>query len=613
MVIAIACVMFAAHAPLMFVHFQQLWLKPHYQLFPIILAGGFVLVWPLAQFYYSKSPGALGVALVTAIFGGILVGIGMLINSMPELAALGSPDSWVAAGGLALFASIPIAILGGLGSVYSATSNASAGMIAAVIVGVFLAAAVYFNSPSGATASALMLIGALALTLGGRPLFRRCLPPLLYLLLIVPPPFNMDLNLVLKLQWFASKLSSKLLDQMGVFHYLTGVAIDVGRPPLLFVENACSGISSLITTLACVLFYVIYCKVHWLRGLLLTLSGVVWVMVNNAMRIIGIAYFRVRWDIDLTSGFPHFMVGIFLFALTVLLLWSTDRLLMFLGRSDPSRLRYEPIAITAEGARKGLAAALNLSRAFYRSMPLAVLFGLIFGVQAAAWVAMARQIPYSGSALSKLYSQMNVDVLPEQVGLWRRWDKVTPVHRETGNPLGEFSQQWFFARVRSQARCMVSLDYPYPDFHDLRVCYANNGWHVLEPTSFVHKADDDLTELHCVRVPMVRPVEQYAYLWYCEFDQDGVSLDPSLGALTEDTVGQRIAARIAFAGARWQRIFFPSQSKAATGLGSILQVQLLMETKQEKPKEELDALQELFVTAAAKLRHKCVELKAGKR
>ena len=51
----------------------------------------------------------------------------------------------------------------------------------------------------------------------------------------------MDTILVQKLQVFAAKLSSKIMDQMGVYHYLTGVVIDVGTPPPLGIVDACSG------------------------------------------------------------------------------------------------------------------------------------------------------------------------------------------------------------------------------------------------------------------------------------------------------------------------------------------------------------------------------------
>ncbi len=613
MVFAIAAVIFAAHLPLLFIHFQQLWLKPHYQLYPLVLVGAFVLLWPLAHFSYAKSPGGLPYAIALTIIGVGLVAIGMIIDSSAGLAVLGSPAAWVAAGGVAMFAALPLTIFTGFGSVYAVNSDSPRGLIGASVAWLLLAIAVFFDSPVGATASAIGLTASLAFTAGGWPLLRRCLPALLYLFLIVPPPFMIDTIVVQNLQVFASRLSSKILDQIGVYHNLNGVIIEIGEKKFE-VEQACSGISSLLSTMACVLFYVIYFRVHWLRGIFLTLFSMMWVILTNSVRIIGCTYFGSRWNIELSKGFAHTMFGIVLFALTLFLIWSADRLLMFFGRSDPTRRRYDPITIPAETARTGTNTLLNLNGAYYRSLPVAILFGVLLAAQVAEKIAVARLVPYSGSALSKLYSNMDVSLLPESVRQWQRPEKVVALKRDTGNPLGEYSQVWIYNRkLPVAAWCELSLDYPYPEYHDLRVCYSNTGWRLGKTEKFRHKTTDGRPELFCVSVELERPVEQYAYLWFCEFDQDGGGLDPvSLGPLTEDTVGERMTNRFAFAAGRWQRIFMKNSSEASTGLGSILQVQLLFRTKQKKGEKEVEGLQELFLKSAEILRAKCVELKTAK-
>lgn len=53
--VIVAAVVLAAHAPLLYLHFQQLWLKPHYQLFPVVLIGAFALLWPLKSFSLNVS------------------------------------------------------------------------------------------------------------------------------------------------------------------------------------------------------------------------------------------------------------------------------------------------------------------------------------------------------------------------------------------------------------------------------------------------------------------------------------------------------------------------------------------------------------------------------
>ena len=155
-------------------------------------------------------------AIACEIFGAVLVGIGMIIDSIAELQFLGSPGIWVAAGGVVLFAAIPLTIFTGLGSVYAGGDGTSRGMAAAFAAWFLLAISVFFLSPSGAAASLIGLSITLAYTAGGWPLLRRCLPALLYLFLIVPPPFMWDTKFVIFLQWLASRVSSRLLDQFGV-------------------------------------------------------------------------------------------------------------------------------------------------------------------------------------------------------------------------------------------------------------------------------------------------------------------------------------------------------------------------------------------------------------
>jgi exosortase len=620
--IGVAALVLAAHAPLLFLHFQQLWLKPHYQLFPLVLAGAFALLWPLKAFAWDP-PGTLRLALRALALGVGLIVAGALVESW-AIAAV-SPTLLVGAGGVAMFAAVALAVFAGPGLYVTGRRNPGGGMTLAIVSWVMLALAVFFNSPAGSMLSGLVATAALAVTLGGWPSLRRCLPALLYLLLIVPPPFGLDTKLVQSLQVIASRTSSEMLDFLSVYHNLAGVTIHVGKQPYE-VENACSGISSLLSTLAIVLFYVLWYRVHWLRASVLTLSAFFWVLVNNILRIVGMVFFDVGFTvfgrhIQLNmkpDGLLHYPFGIFLFALTLFLLWSTDRFLMFLGRSDVPKRRLEPLELTPQARESRLDAALALAGAWYRSIPVAALFAVLLAVQLAENYALASRVPYSGSALSKLYEDIKLDLLPERVGDWKRPAELREEKRPPGNPLGEFSRIWTYKTDRN-IQCLLSLDYPYPEFHDLRVCYVNNGWQIDKDdkgedktVSWVHKPESG-PELYCVRVPMKRPVERHATLWFCEFDQDGVGVDPlELGELKARNVGERISQRLSFMTNRWKRLVAPSATAASTGLGSVLQVQLLIETYQPLPDYARDQLQELFVQSADRLRAKCVELKSKK-
>lgn len=623
LVVAIALVVFAAHVPLLFAHFRGLWLKPHYQLFPIVIAGAFVLLWPTGSFSFAKA-GVLKPAMTLLALGAAVFGAGMLIES-GEYAALGSPPNWIAAGGILMFASLPLLIFLGTSAPYLADANPAKGRLLVMIDVVMMAVVVFFGSLPGSAFSILMLMAALAFTLGGSALFRRCLPALVLLLLVVGPPVGLDTLIVQKLQVLAASVSSKLLDVFNVFHLLSGVVISVGERKYE-VEGACSGISSLLSTLACVLFYVLYFRLHWLRSILLIMSAVLWVMVNNVLRIIGITAAGTLWNIDLSRGIPHQIFGMFLFGLTLLFLWSTDRLLMFFGRSTDPQRRFEPSPVAP--SESSISSAFSMSGAYYASAPLAAIFAVFGGLQVAE-LMLTKQAPYSGSALSKIYRQMTVDVLPERFGAWQRPEKITSASRSAGNPMGEFSEAWLYRvpsmqipdptkpaakkdaddKGESQLPLLqISFDYPYPEFHDIRVCYRNSGWTDTKTERFSVKSNDGRPDLDCVRVKLVQPYEQYASLWFCQFDQDGVPMDPS--EIFSVSVSDKFTNRIAWGVNRWQRIFQPGRDeKLASGFGSVLQVQMLTETKFELKDRELQMLEGFFNQAALLLRAKAVQLK----
>src|SRR5262249_40581347 len=115
--------------------------------------------------------------------------------------------------------------------------------------------------------AALVMLAALSYALGGVPLCRRLWPAGLVLWAVVPPPLELDRDLILSLQSWTTRASSAVLDVFGVFHVMAGNVVEIdGRR--LMVEDACSGINSLFSVLACTLFLVLLRRRPLLRSLL---------------------------------------------------------------------------------------------------------------------------------------------------------------------------------------------------------------------------------------------------------------------------------------------------------------------------------------------------------
>src|SRR5262249_8371272 len=62
---------------------------------------------------------------------------------------------------------------------------------------------------------------------------------------------------------------------------------------------------------------------------------------------------------------------------------------------------------------------------------------------------------------------------PERGGEWRR-QHFAEQSRNPGSAYGEFSRVWTYRRGHLEAT--ISLDSPFTEWHELTVCYVNQGW-----------------------------------------------------------------------------------------------------------------------------------------
>lgn len=543
-VIAVAAITTLAFLPLLIRHGMQLWLKPHYQLFPIVIAGAVVLLWPALKWFSVARAG---------------------------------------------------------------NTKVSFGLVAASWL--FLAVAILFYSPTIAMAGWLLLLASVPIAIGGTPLLVRCLPALGLLLLIVPPPLTLDGKLVIGLQRLMAWFSSRLLDFVGVYHSMAPgtVVINIAGKAYL-VEEACSGIHSLLSVLACTLFYVLWFKIHWLRATLLMLAAVFWVLIANVIRVFCITYFGSRFGINLGSGWKHEVLGILLFGLALALLFSTDRFLMFLGNSDPLRPRtLPPSGYSGQNWRAAAAELFSRPAVWFRSLGVAGAFGLLLLPQAAEFQLLLMQVPYSGSAMSKFYSSIDASAVPAAPAGWK-FEEFKLSSRGVGNPFGEFSREWHY-KLGSRA-AVLSLDYPYPEWHDLRMCYYSGGWGMVPGT--LEKIDHDGAggrAPYAVAVGMHKGIVDSAAIWFCNFDQFGKVVLPSdlEQQLTPAEFGDRVTMRFTHMAGRWKRLFEDSRF-GTVQKGSVLQVQLLVQGFKPLDESEKKLAQDFFMNASEVLRKKCIGL-----
>ena len=467
-----------------------LYLKPWYEFTPLVPVGAAVLAWRFKIWQMITGRRAPG-AMTWAALGLLSVGWGLMTvqfwwpKDFPIDVALGE-----AAGAVLLLAGVATFLLDDAPAGYRPRpSEWWAGIALLGLNWALLSSGVVLGSPWLGMISFWELLAAVALLAGGWPVLRAAAPALIFLLLIVPPPMNLDGKLVLTLQDKTSWFASHILDRMGVLHFRDGNAFDVGGRQF-FVDRACSGINSLFSTTAVVLFCVLFFGCHWLRTFLLFLAVVFWVMVANITRVTLIAWLDTKFGIDLTKDgwdwskrcfFQHTILGFVLFAAILGLMYSTNRFLMFLattvrwGKAE-AFVDDEPLIPAGDQPQWSMSWSLLA--------PVICAYGIVALFQLGE---MQLGAAVSESKVVKSFNTWTVEDMPERIGPWERQKDSTFDSRDSDNPFGAHSRTWQYKFVGTGLTGIISFDYPFPEWHDLRGCYKGIGWTEEKSDSFAPK------------------------------------------------------------------------------------------------------------------------------
>ena len=157
------------------------------------------------------------------------------------------------------------------------------------------------------------------LLMAGWAYFRWALPSLLFLLFMVPLPFQVERLLSVPLQRVATTISCFLLQCLGQPAFAEGTTILLG-PHQMFVEEACSGLRMFIGTLALAFAYVIATRRELWERVLLLASVIPIALLANALRIVvtGLMYQLVR-DEQAVQKFSHDVAGLFMIPLAAVM------------------------------------------------------------------------------------------------------------------------------------------------------------------------------------------------------------------------------------------------------------------------------------------------------
>jgi exosortase/archaeosortase family protein len=323
-----------------------------------------------------------------------------------------------------------------------------------------------------------------------------------------------------------------------------------------FVDEACSGIVSVMSVIACAVIYGIWRNRPPLHVILLAIAGVAWATFMNVARITIIAVAYTWWGLDWSSGNPHEILGLIVFTITFLALVSTDYLLVALlapiakGGEEPSG----PISYGAQVVKwfdrlqswgaprseKVVTAAAARSRGrneLWSRFALGVIPLLAFGTLAAAQFTVPTMIGLASKPLPphRFEQAMALDepAMPANIGPLQRVG-FEAQKRDRDDILGEYSRMYRYQDADG-AQYVISCDFPFgPEWHDLRICYDGAGWKIGRTMLAWAPGVAGYDKWGYVQVQMDKPDGVAGLLTYSVFDERGSCLEPPHGSLVGD-------------------------------------------------------------------------------
>lgn len=417
-----------------------------------------------------------------------------------------------------------------------------------------------------------------------------------FLCILIPLPFGMDEDLIVYLRGVTTRLSSSVLDQIGLLHNSYANVVELPGKPL-FIADACSGIHSLYVLMAGALFVAMWLQRGFIHTIALLVSTFALVLVENVTRIVMVAVLWNRGS-DFTAGFNHEMLGVVLFCLSLLFLFSIDQMLLFFLPSRVPNLFVwlwkKSMGADEDGRMpKPVPVAVHLRKA-------AFVASLVFPVIGVAQVFLMPSTP--PSPVVDLFDdfelpELGAEALPENLGEFERRDFHT-VKRVPGDPLGQASQLWEY--THGGATVTISIDYPYTGVHDLCVCYGATGWSIPDkeviPAEQLQSRYPQLADGPVAIGNLDRDLYGHALLIFNLDDAEGQA-HALIKSIARGDAGDRAAARFGSFGRDGEASQFERR-----GPGPFVQYQLFARLPAEADDQMRDRLLEIFLQAKQILR-----------
>ena len=178
--------------------------------------------------------------------------------------------------------------------------------------------------------SLVLMIAGGVLYVGGAKVLGLLLFPLAFLVLMIPLPGIVFNSIAFPLQMFAAQVSSAALEAVGVPVFREGNVMHLAAASL-DVEEACSGIRSLLSLTALGVLYGNLAFSNWTPRILLLVMVVPIAIAANVLRVFVVGLLAHHVSLDTALGVFHTAGGWSVFVIAVALLLGVGRSMRILG------------------------------------------------------------------------------------------------------------------------------------------------------------------------------------------------------------------------------------------------------------------------------------------
>ncbi|QDS88877.1 Transmembrane exosortase (Exosortase_EpsH) [Rosistilla ulvae] len=148
-------------------------------------------------------------------------------------------------------------------------------------------------------------------------------------------------------------------------------------------------------------------------------------------------------------------------------------------------------------------------------------FVLLLVLQLATLALQAESVTVIDPDNPQMITALNENSLPETIGEWERVE-FDAESRALTNFMGRNTASWVYRSPRGTAT--VAIDFPFLGWHELTGCYAALGYDVSAREVL---ATEDNDKIQSVQAIVAAPDGEVGHLWFSEFLQSGQPLVPA--------------------------------------------------------------------------------------